>query len=512
MGVSSLPRDRRAAGRGAAATRASRPRSWSAARCRGSAPCARTLGEIAGARREARPCARPRSRVVGPVAALRETLALARAARPLHGAGAWPSRGRARRPAASRRGCASWAPRSSRRRRSGSSRGRSRPAAGGHRAHRATYALVCLTSPNGVRLLFDASASGGRDARALAGATVAAIGPGTAAALARARHRAPTWCRSASIAEALVEALRGRAGRGTARARRARRGGARRPARRACASAGAEVDVVALYETVAEPLDRRRAVEALERADLRHLHLHLDRALLRARSASRVPGGARVVSIGPVTSATAASAGLTVDVEAERHDIDGLVDGAGRGRDAATGSAAVIVTLPDRLRPRRRVRRASATASSRASRPRRRRRHHPRDQPPRRAPGRARPSQRAALHAAGRAHGGRRPPGGHRAARVAVRCRDGRVLVGPDNGLLCLAVGALGGVVAGGRRDALAATGSSRSRRPSTAATCSLPWPRSSRPGPSSRTPGPDRARRARQSLELPGPGSRTGR
>jgi uroporphyrinogen III methyltransferase/synthase len=32
-----------------------------------------------------------------------------------------------------------------------------------------------------------------------------------------------------------------------------------------------------------------------------------------------------VVSIGPVTSDTARELGLTVDVEAERHDIDGLV-------------------------------------------------------------------------------------------------------------------------------------------------------------------------------------------
>ncbi len=47
-----------------------------------------------------------------------------------------------------------------------------------------SYALVCLTSPNGVRLLFEALAEAGLDARALANATVAAIGPGTAAALA----------------------------------------------------------------------------------------------------------------------------------------------------------------------------------------------------------------------------------------------------------------------------------------------------------------------------------------
>jgi uroporphyrinogen III methyltransferase / synthase len=38
-----------------------------------------------------------------------------------------------------------------------------------------------------------------------------------------------------------------------------------------------------------------------------------------------LPAGARVVSIGPVTTATAREHGLEVHVEAERHDIDGLV-------------------------------------------------------------------------------------------------------------------------------------------------------------------------------------------
>jgi uroporphyrinogen III methyltransferase / synthase len=43
-------------------------------------------------------------------------------------------------------------------------------------------------------------------------------------------------------------------------------------------------------------------------------------------SGARPPERARIVSIGPVTSATVEEHGLTVDVEAERHDIDGLVD------------------------------------------------------------------------------------------------------------------------------------------------------------------------------------------
>ena len=46
------------------------------------------------------------------------------------------------------------------------------------------FDLVCLTSPNGVRLLFEALDAAGLDARALAGAKVAVIGPGTSRALA----------------------------------------------------------------------------------------------------------------------------------------------------------------------------------------------------------------------------------------------------------------------------------------------------------------------------------------
>jgi uroporphyrinogen III methyltransferase/synthase len=69
-----------------------------------------------------------------------------------------------------------------------------------------TYALVCLTSPNGVRLLFEAMADQGRDARALANATIAAIGPGTAAALAE-RGVIADIVPKRFVAEALVEAL-----------------------------------------------------------------------------------------------------------------------------------------------------------------------------------------------------------------------------------------------------------------------------------------------------------------
>ncbi len=69
-----------------------------------------------------------------------------------------------------------------------------------------SYAVVVLTSPNGVHLLFEAMAAHGRDARALANANVAAIGPGTARALA-AHGVIADLVPESYVAEALVETL-----------------------------------------------------------------------------------------------------------------------------------------------------------------------------------------------------------------------------------------------------------------------------------------------------------------
>ena len=188
--------------------------------------------------------------------------------------------------------------------------------------HIGDYALVCLTSPNGVRLLFDALAETGQDARALAGATLAAIGPGTAAELERRGLRADVLPER-FVAEALVEALEPIEveGRQVLVARAAE---ARSVLPDALRERGAEVHELALYETVAESLgDAER--EALERATyVTFTSSSTVRFLLE--SGVRPPETARVVSIGPVTSATAAEHGLTVHVEAKRHDLDGLVD------------------------------------------------------------------------------------------------------------------------------------------------------------------------------------------
>jgi uroporphyrinogen III methyltransferase / synthase len=186
-----------------------------------------------------------------------------------------------------------------------------------------TYALVCLTSPNGVRLLFDAMAEAGRDARALANATVAAIGPGTAAALARHGVIADI-VPERFVAESLIESLAAVdvSGRPVLVARAA---DAREVIPDGLRDRGADVDVVAVYETVKEPPDPA-AVAAAQDADyITFTSSSTVRNLVEALG-DNFPASARIVSIGPITSETARELGLTVDVEAERYEPDGLVE------------------------------------------------------------------------------------------------------------------------------------------------------------------------------------------
>ena len=146
----------------------------------------------------------PSITVIGPVVALRETLAWLER-RPLHGQVVAVTV-HVPRPAGWPHGCAISAPRWWRRPRSAFGRspleGDLLESVSGLR----DYALVCLTSPNGARLLFDALEQTNQDARALAGATVAAIGPGTAAELAARGIRADV-VPERFVAEGLIDAL-----------------------------------------------------------------------------------------------------------------------------------------------------------------------------------------------------------------------------------------------------------------------------------------------------------------
>ena len=184
------------------------------------------------------------------------------------------------------------------------------------------YSLVCLTSPNAVGLLFEALSAAGHDARSLAGATVAAIGPGTARALAE-RGIGADIVPERFVAEALVEALAAVEVDGC-RVLLARAAEARDVLPDALRQRGAKVDIVALYETVREQPDEE-AITAAQGADYVTFTSSSTVTNLTEALGERFPSEARIVSIGPVTSETARAAGLRVDVEAERHDIEGLL-------------------------------------------------------------------------------------------------------------------------------------------------------------------------------------------
>jgi uroporphyrinogen III methyltransferase/synthase len=291
---------------------------------RGTLPSQRTvaapLGELpaAAAAEEIKP---PAITLVGPVAARREAIAWFER-RPLHGTRVVVTRARPQASELSRRLAALGADPielPAIRIESKVDTAEVRAAAEGI----AGYDLLCLTSVNAAELLFEAMAAAGRDARALAGTTVAAIGPGTAAALAKVGIVADV-VPERSIAESLVEALAGTDVRGK-RALVARAAQAREVLPDALRERGAQVDVVTLSETVPaapEPDALERAAGAgyvtfTSASTVRNLVAALD---------GKLPPGARIASIGPVTSEAAREADLEVHVEAERHDLDGLVE------------------------------------------------------------------------------------------------------------------------------------------------------------------------------------------
>jgi uroporphyrinogen III methyltransferase/synthase len=187
------------------------------------------------------------------------------------------------------------------------------------------FDLIVLTSVNGVDQLFARLGERGRDARALrADATVVAIGPATGARLEGHGVRADL-VPARFTAEGILEALAGRdlAGR---RALVARAEEARPDLVRGLRDLGADVDEVALYRTLIEAPgdDELRAARAADYVTFTSSSTVRNYvALVGPRHGD---DGPRVVSIGPITSATARGAGLPVHAEAREHTIHGLLE------------------------------------------------------------------------------------------------------------------------------------------------------------------------------------------
>jgi uroporphyrinogen III methyltransferase/synthase len=178
------------------------------------------------------------------------------------------------------------------------------------------YDWLVLTSANGAHRVL----AGLPDARALGGVKVAAIGPGTAAALAEGNIRADL-VPERFVAEGLLEAFPDPPDGG--RVLLARAAVARHTLPDGLREAGWDVDVVEAYRTVpaapgAELLDAAAKADVVTFTSASTVERFLEVA-----GRDRVPP--TVACIGPITADTARDLELTVDVEAEVHTIPGLV-------------------------------------------------------------------------------------------------------------------------------------------------------------------------------------------
>jgi uroporphyrinogen III methyltransferase/synthase len=179
------------------------------------------------------------------------------------------------------------------------------------------YSWVVFTSPNGVERTFAHIPDG----RALAGVQVAAVGSGTAAALAR--HRIVADLVPASfVGEELLASFPPPPERG-GRVLLARAAVARDVLPEGLRAAGWEVDVVDAYRTRPVSLTPTEAERVATADAVTFASSSSVTNLCDAVGADRLP--ATLISIGPVTSDTIRAAGRTVAAEADPHTIDGLV-------------------------------------------------------------------------------------------------------------------------------------------------------------------------------------------
>jgi uroporphyrinogen III methyltransferase / synthase len=180
------------------------------------------------------------------------------------------------------------------------------------------YDWVVLTSPNGAERF----ARRLRDGRDLAGVRLAAIGPGTAAALAR-WHLVADLVPERFVAESLLEAF-GDPPDGGGRVLLARAAVARDVLPDGLRARGWQVDVVESYRTVAAPFDDAARVAVAAADAVTFTSSSTVDHFVAAGGLDALPPV--VVAIGPITAATARAHGIEVTATAEVHDLGGLVD------------------------------------------------------------------------------------------------------------------------------------------------------------------------------------------
>ena len=191
----------------------------------------------------------------------------------------------------------------------------------------ADYQWVIFASANAVESVFDRFESQGKDARALAGMTVGAIGPTTAQALSRWGITAD-FVPSRPVSAVVLKELSGRDWKDVSVLLPSADIG-RDELEKGLTNLGAKVNRLAAYRNVpvegVSGLAKKAFVDGVDivtftsSSTVRNLveMLDGDRAALETSF---------IACIGPVTSATARELGLQVDLEATEHTVEGLVD------------------------------------------------------------------------------------------------------------------------------------------------------------------------------------------
>lgn len=186
------------------------------------------------------------------------------------------------------------------------------------------YDLICFTSANGVECFFEALRRAGVDARAIAGAKLAAVGRATAGAL-RDHGLIADFVPERATAEGLLQLLSGEDVKDM-QVLCAVASAARPVLTDGLAELGAAVERVAVYDTVAEPLADATA-EKIAAADFVTFASGSSvRSLVEALGGIDQLRDRKLISIGPQTSAALRESGLEPSIEATSHDVDGLID------------------------------------------------------------------------------------------------------------------------------------------------------------------------------------------
>jgi uroporphyrinogen III methyltransferase/synthase len=187
------------------------------------------------------------------------------------------------------------------------------------------YDWLIFTSVNGVDAFFDMFYRLYDDARSIGNVKIAAIGPATAQRI-KDLHLAVDLQPEKFVAEAVIDGLVKLGSVENLKILVVRALGAREILPKRLAELGAIVDEAIAYRTVPETADPSGALERFreEEADL-----------ITFTSSSTVenflalklpwPSKMKTASIGPVTSETMRKHGLSVDIEASRYDVEGLV-------------------------------------------------------------------------------------------------------------------------------------------------------------------------------------------